>query len=450
MKGKSVVGLQTLIKALDEITVTQCVGQVASVRGHIIEGQGPAEALVLGGHAIVEMPKARVRCEIVGFSGRRAILSAFDPVEGVYPGAKLVFDPQPAAITPSANWLGRILDCFGEAVDGCPTPAQGAVSKPIRAAAPQAQSRARMGERIDVSVRALNAFTPLCRGQRMGLFAGSGVGKSVLMGMLARRAQADVIVIGLVGERGREVREFVEDALGQDGLARSVVIAATSDEPATRRRQAALTAFAVAEHFRDEGKHVLLLIDSVTRFAMAQREIGLAAGEPPTTKGYTPSVFAELPRLLERAGPGVQRPDGTPPGAITGVFTVLVDGGDMEEPVADAVRGILDGHIVMERAIAERGRYPAINILKSVSRAMPECCAPDEWELVRRARGLMASYDDMAELIRIGAYAAGSNTEVDAAIAANTGLETFLTQDKDEATTMADGFDQLKQVLEAT
>jgi flagellum-specific ATP synthase len=282
----------------------------------------------------------------------------------------------------------------------------------------------------------------------MGVFAGSGVGKSVLMSMLARGADADVIVIGLIGERGREVKEFIEDTLGEEGLKRAVLVIATSDEPAARRRLAAQYAACVAEHFRDEGKDVVLMLDSVTRFAMAQREIGLAAGEPPTTKGYTPSVFAELPRLLERAGPGVER-RGRKAGSITGIFTVLVDGDDHNEPVADAVRAILDGHLVMERRIAERGRYPAINVLKSISRLMPMCASPAENQLLGRARALLSAYADMEELIRIGAYKAGADAELDEAIRLRPGLESFLSQDRAMRFSADQTFAELEAVLSA-
>jgi flagellum-specific ATP synthase len=275
----------------------------------------------------------------------------------------------------------------------------------------------------------------------MGIFAGSGVGKSVLLSMLARNAAADVSVIGLVGERGREVQEFLQEDLGDEGLARSVVVVATSDEPALMRRQAAYLTLALAEYFRDADRQVLCMIDSVTRFAMAQREIGLAAGEPPTTKGYTPTVFTELPRLLERAGPG------TGDGAITAIFTVLVDGDDHNEPVADAVRGILDGHVVMERAIAERGRYPAVNVLKSVSRTMPRSCDPAYWPVVQAARQAMATYSDMEELIRLGAYRAGSSEEVDAAIRLNGPLEEFLRQGKEESTSLSHGYQRLAEIM---
>ncbi|KAF0177642.1 MAG: flagellum-specific ATP synthase, partial [Caulobacteraceae bacterium] len=305
--------------------------------------------------------------------------------------------------------------------------------------------RGRVGARLDLGVRALNIFAAVCRGQRMGIFAGSGVGKSVLLSMLSRGAEADVIVIGLIGERGREVREFIEDTLGEEGRRRAVVVVATSDEPAARRRLAAEQACAVAEHFRDEGKDVLLLLDSVTRYAMAGREIGLAAGEPPTTKGYTPSVFADLPRLLERAGPG---PVGAK-GSITGLFTVLVDGDDHNEPVADAVRGILDGHIVMERAIAERGRYPAINVLKSISRLMPMCHSPHENMLVGEAKKLLSAYTDMEELIRIGAYRAGADATLDKAIAQRPAIEAVLSQGRDEQSSIGDAFVMLEGALQS-
>jgi flagellum-specific ATP synthase len=276
----------------------------------------------------------------------------------------------------------------------------------------------------------------------MGIFAGSGVGKSSLMSMMAKRSELEVNVIGLVGERGREAREFVEDELGPEGMARSIVVVATSDEPPLVRRQAAYTTMAIAEFFRDEGRDVLCLMDSVTRFAMAQREIGLSAGEPPATKGYTPSVFAELPRLLERAGPGEEGR-----GSITGLFTVLVEGDDHNEPIADAVRGILDGHIVLDRAIAERGRFPAINLLRSVSRTMPGCNTPEHSSLVKRARGLIATYEDMAELIRLGAYRRGTDPQVEEAIRYYPALEAFLSQSKTERTTLEESLAALRDIV---
>jgi flagellum-specific ATP synthase len=326
---------------------------------------------------------------------------------------------------------------------------QGRAAYPIKAPPPPATRRARVGAKLDLGVRALNQFATCCAGQRMGIFAGSGVGKSTLLSMLAKNSDADAIVIGLIGERGREVKEFIEDDLGEEGLARSVVVAATSDEAPLVRRQAAYVAMTVAEQLRDQGLNVLLLMDSVTRFAMAQREIGLSAGEPPASKGYTPTVFAELPRLLERAGPGLEGACGAngKTGSITGLFTVLVEGDDHNEPVSDAVRGILDGHIVLERAIAERGRFPAINILKSVSRAMPGCNTGDEQSLISRARQPLTIYEDMAELIRLGAYKAGTNPEVDEAVRLYPQLEAFLAQSKTERAVLSEGYDALAAIL---
>lgn len=299
---------------------------------------------------------------MIGFSGENAVVMPFGGLDGVRRGCRAVIANAASQVRPSPAWLGRVVNAMGEPIDGKGPLVQGASPMPYRNSPPPAHSRKRVGPPLDLGVRGLNTFLTCCRGQRLGIFAGSGVGKSVLLSMLARNVDAAISVIGLIGERGREVQEFLQEDLGEEGLARSVVVVATSDEPALMRRQAAYLTLAIAEYFRDEDQDVLCLMDSVTRFAMAQREIGLSAGEPPTAKGYTPTVFTELPKLLERAGPG------TGDGTITAIFTVLVDGDDHNEPIADAVRGILDGHIVMQRAIAERGRYPAVNILKSVSR----------------------------------------------------------------------------------
>ncbi len=413
------------------------------VNGLILEASGPAEALILGARAEIDAEKP-LTGEIVGFRDGRALLIPYEAAESVRPGARVRFDATRPTVSPCNAWLGHVLDAFGKPLEHASLP-QGPTPRPIIAAPPPAHARSRVGARMDVGVRAINMFAALCRGQRMGVFAGSGVGKSVLLSMLARAAAADVIVIALVGERGREVNEFIEDTLGPEGRARSIVVVATSDETAAKRRMAPHTASAIAEHFRDEGKDVLLLVDSVTRFAMAQREIGLAAGEPPTTKGYTPSVFAELPRLLERAGPGHTGKKGS----ITGLFTVLVDGDDHNEPVADAVRGILDGHIVMERAIAEKGRYPAINVLKSISRLMPMCHADNENALVKRARALLPAYAQMEDLIRIGAYKAGADVELDEAIRLRASLEAVLNQGRDEFSTIEDSFARLDAALRA-
>jgi flagellum-specific ATP synthase len=423
----------------------QYIGRAMRVEGLRIEAAGPPQALVLGGAARLESPDGP-RAEVVGFEGDRAVLLACDPVEGLFPGAKVYLDPKPASVRPHDSWLGRVIDAFGDPVDGLGPLLEGARRRPLRASPPLPQARARVSDPLELGVRALDMFAPCGQGQRLGLFAGSGVGKSTLMSMLARNADADVVVIGLIGERGREVREFVEDTLGPDGLRRAVVVSATSDEPAPKRRRAAWMTLTIAEHFRDEGKRVLCLFDSVTRFAMAQREIGLAAGEPPTSRGYTPSVFSELPRLLERAGPGTVR-SGAGTGTITGLFTVLVDGDDHNEPIADAVRGILDGHVVLSRHIAERGRYPAIDILKSLSRLTPIIQPKDAQDLAARARRSMAAYADMEELIRLGAYTKGSDAETDDAIGRHGALEAFLTQDVDECDTAAIAAAKLADIL---
>ena len=405
---------------------------------------GAAGAISLGGQVRLSTTSGKqIPCEVVGFRDGRALVMPLGALDGVTLGTRADFHDRPAEIFPSKGWLGRVVDAFGKPADGKGPLPLGAVGYPLKASAPSAHTRARVGGKLDLGVRALNVFATCCKGQRMGIFAGSGVGKSILLAMLARNTDADAIVIGLVGERGRELKEFIEDDLGEEGLARSVVVAATSDEPALVRRQAAYMAMAIAEQLRDQGLHVLLLMDSVTRFAMAQREVGLSAGEPPASKGYTPTVFAELPRLLERAGPG---PSGNK-GSITGLFTVLVEGDDHNEPVADAVRGILDGHVVLDRAIAERGRYPAINVLRSISRSMPDCNSAEESALVSRARRLIALYDDMAELIRLGAYRRGSDNAVDEAMYYYPALDAFLAQGQTESTTLAEGYAALAKIL---
>jgi flagellum-specific ATP synthase len=438
--------LRALLKEIEALPTLTRFGRVARIEGLLVEVTGAAGAVSLGGTVRLTSSSGKhIPCEVVGFRDGRALLMPLGTLDGVSLGARADFDDRPAMIYPSRAWLGRVIDAFGRPTDGKGALPQGMVGYPLKAPAPSAHTRARVGGKLDLGVRALNVFATCCKGQRMGIFSGSGIGKSTLLAMLARNTDADAIVIGLVGERGRELKEFIEDDLGAEGLRRSIVVAATSDEPALVRRQAAYVAMAVAEQLRDQGLHVLLLMDSVTRFAMAQREIGLSAGEPPATKGYTPTVFAELPRLLERAGPGLEGSTGS----ITGLFTVLVEGDDHNEPISDAVRGILDGHIVLDRAIAERGRYPAINVLKSVSRAMPACNADDEQAIVMAARGQLAIYEDMAELIRLGAYKSGTNAEVDAAMKIYPQLEAFLAQKKDERASLADGYVALDAIAGA-
>ena len=439
--------MQSLIETVEGLPRLTRFGRVARVEGLLVEVTGASGAIGLGGRVRISGAAQReTPCEVVGFRDGRALAMPFGQLDGIALGARATFEESVSAIYPSHAWLGRVLDSFGQAKDGKGALPCGMDAYPLRASPPSAHARARIGGKLDLGVRALNAFATCCKGQRMGIFSGSGVGKSILLAMLARNTAADVTVIALVGERGRELKEFIEDDLGPEGLARSVIIAATSDEAALTRRQAAFVAMATAEYFRDSGAHVLLMMDSVTRFAMAQREIGLSAGEPPASKGYTPTVFAELPRLLERAGPGRA---GTT-GSITGLFTVLVEGDDHNEPISDAVRGILDGHIVLERAIAERGRYPAINVLKSVSRAMPQCNSESEQALILKARGQLAIYEDMAELIRLGAYRGGTNPEVDRAIQLYPQLESYLAQTKEERTTLEDGYASLSKILETS
>jgi flagellum-specific ATP synthase len=434
--------VKALAEQIGDIDGVNIYGRVVGVRGLMVEVAGPIHAMSVGARIVIETGGVRpIPCEVIGFSGSNAVVMPFAGLEGVRRGCRAVIANASGQVRPSEAWLGRVLNAMGEPIDGKGPLPQGASPMPFRNTPPPAHARKRVGHPLDLGVRALNTFLTCCRGQRLGIFAGSGVGKSVLLSMLARNVEAAISVIGLVGERGREVQEFLQDDLGEEGLARSVVVVATSDEPALMRRQAAYLTLAIAEHFRDEGKDVLCLMDSVTRFAMAQREIGLSAGEPPTAKGYTPTVFTELPKLLERAGPGIN--DGT----ITGIFTVLVDGDDHNEPIADAVRGILDGHVVMERAIAERGRYPAINVLKSVSRTMPKSADPAYLPVITEAKRVMATYADMEELIRLGAYRPGSSEEVDAAIKLHEPLETFLRQAKDEVTQLGEGYERLARIL---
>jgi flagellum-specific ATP synthase len=440
--------LSAAVRDVKLLSRVRCEGRVVAIEGLRIEVAGPVEALRLG--ALVRFgAKDGPRGELVGFAGERGVLLACDPLDGVTPGERVWFEGTADAVRPASSWLGRVMNAFAEPIDGLGSLHAGEHRRSVRAAPPNPQARARVDQRQALGVKALDVFTPCALGQRLGLFAGSGVGKSTLMSMLARHADADVVVIGLIGERGREVREFVEDTLGPDGLKRAVIVTATSDEAAPRRRRAAWLTLAIAEHFRDQGQRVICFLDSVTRFAMAQREIGLAAGEPPTTRGYTPSVFAELPKLLERAGPGLTVGPGERQGHITGLFTVLVDGDDHNEPVADAVRAILDGHITLSRSIAQRGRYPAVDVLKSVSRLTHLLQAPTQAELAGKARRLLALYADMEELVRIGAYARGADPQVDAAVRVQPELEAFLSQTTDAHISLDQAFADLAQALKS-
>jgi flagellum-specific ATP synthase len=432
-----------LISLVERIPEVKIFGRVRSIVGLRIEVEGLSSFVKIG--TICKIKKdifSYMRAEVSAIKDHIAILIPFGTVESIAAGALVELITRDNVIYPSESWLGRVLNAFGEPIDDKGLLSHGSVVYPINNPPPNAHKRGRVHQKLDLGVRSINTFTPCCDGQRMGIFAGSGVGKSVLLSMMAKFSSADVVVIGLIGERGREVQEFLQAYLGEEGLRRSVVVVATSDEPALVRRQGAYTTMTIAEYFRNQGKHVLCLIDSLTRLALAQREIGLSIGEPPTTRGYTPSVFAELPKLLERAGPGTLQQ-----GNITGLFSVLVEGSDMDEPIADAVRGILDGHIVLDRKIAERGRFPAINVLRSVSRTTMVCNTNEENELIRKARKYMALYEDMEELIRIGAYRKGSDPAVDKAIELSEAFEGFLHQRPDEQSTIDEGYKRLTNIL---
>lgn len=437
------VNIPNIRASLDRVSEHYFFGRVTAVQGLMVEVGGVQRAISVGGRCHLQARDGKsVVCEIVGFRDDRALLMPFGSLDGIGIGSKAEIADAAPVIYPDATWLGRVVNAMGEPIDGGPPLQIGSVPHLLRGSPPPAHQRRRVGAKIDLGVGALNTFLTCCRGQRMGIFAGSGVGKSVLLSMLSRYTASDVNVIGLIGERGREVQEFIEDNLGEEGLRRSIVVVATSDEPPLMRRQAAYLTMALAEYFRDAGNEVLCMMDSVTRFAQAQREIGLSAGEPPASKGYTPTVFSELPKLLERAGPGIE---GT--GNITGLFTVLVEGDDHNEPVADAVRATLDGHIVLDRSIAERGRYPAVNILRSISRTMPDCNSEFENALVTRARSLLARYEDMAEMIRLGAYREGSDAGVDEAMRYYPALEAFLSQPIGQPMRLEEGYRALAEII---
>jgi flagellum-specific ATP synthase len=413
-------------------------GRVSDLIGLIVECTG-LEAEV-GEVCTVAAGRNRppVPAEVVGFRGGRTLLMPLGEMHGIAPGRAVTATGDAMRVPVGDELLGRVLDGLGRPIDGMPPPA-GAPLRSTLGSPPDPLSRPRITDRLALGVRALDALVPCGRGQRLGIFAGSGVGKSSLLGMIARASTAEVNVIALVGERGREVREFVERDLG-DALSRSVVVVATSDQPALVRIKAAFAATAIAEHFRDRGADVMLMMDSVTRVAMAQREVGLAVGEPPATRGYTPSVFALLPRLLERSGM-------SPDGAITALYTVLVDGDDMNEPIADAARSILDGHVVLTRELAHAGHYPAIDVLQSVSRLAGELGPRDIQDAGRSLRRLLAAHREKEDLIAIGAYQAGADPVVDEAIRKRGGIDAFLQQRAEEPSTLADADDVLLSLV---
>ena len=428
--------LRTQVRHLPPV---QRVGAVTGMAGLIIESEGPNVGL--GDLCQVRSSRTdfSVRAEVVGFREHRILLMPLGETHGMHVGCEVVACERTPLPRLGPELLGRVLDAYGRPFDGLGMlPLDRAAAQ--NSAPPHPLRRQRIRDPLATGVRAIDTFIPMGRGQRLGLFAGSGVGKSTLLGMIARGAAADVVVVGLVGERGREVREFIEKDLGPEGLRKSVVVVATSDTPAPVRLRAAFTATAIAEAYRSEGRSVLLLMDSITRFAMAQREIGLATGELPATRGYTPSVFAMLPRLLERAGTGER-------GDITALYTVLVEGDDLNEPVTDAVRGILDGHIVLSRSLANFNHYPAIDVLDSVSRLSRDICSPEELETAGRAREHLALFRKNEDMVTIGAYQKGASAALDQAVLLHEPLRRFLRQGVDEVTPRAESFSRLRQIL---
>lgn len=423
---------------LENINSIRVSGKVLEVIGLIVEVSGLSASIGEICQIVVSQDKV-TPAEVVGFRQNRTLLMPLGTLDGVAPGCEVRATGRTHQVKVGSGILGRVLDGLGYPLGEQKLDYPGRWM-PVTNSPPNPMKRKRISEVLVTGVKAIDALLTCGQGQRLGIFAGSGVGKSTLLGMIARRSNADVNVIALIGERGREVLDFLEKDLGNEGLARSVVVAATSDQPALVRIKGAFVATAIAEYFRDQGKKVMLMMDSVTRFAMAQREVGLAIGEPPATKGYTPSVFALLPKLLERSGNSEK-------GSITALYTVLVDADDMNEPIADAVRGILDGHIVLSRDLAARNHYPAIDIGHSVSRLMTEITDSEHQSLAQRLREVMATYQKMEDIINIGAYQKGSNPEVDEAIKLYPKIVSFLRQDVDEHFSFADSLRQLREIF---
>jgi flagellum-specific ATP synthase len=432
--------LQRLAQAISRADLHRRHGRVSDLIGLIVEATGLEAEVGEVCEIATGRGRAPVPAEVVGFRKRRTLLMPLGELHGIGPGNVVTATGEPVRVPVGDELLGRVLDGLGGPLDQGEELPEGRV-RSADGSPPDPLERPRIRERVGLGVRALDGMVPCGRGQRLGIFAGSGVGKSSLLGMIARSTTADINVICLVGERGREVREFIERDLG-DALAHSVVVVATSDQPALVRIKAALTATSIAEHFRDRGQDVLLMMDSVTRFAMAQREVGLAIGEPPATRGYTPSVFALLPKLLERSGTAAR-------GSITGLYTVLVDGDDMNEPIADAVRSILDGHVVLTRELAHAGHYPAIDVLQSVSRLVGEISAPDVATAAQEVRSLLAAWHDKRDLIAIGAYERGSDPLVDRALELKPAIDDFLRQPVDAPSTTEQADDGLLELVAA-
>lgn len=424
---------------LDSLQPIQLAGKVVKVAGIIAEGHGPG--LSVGSLCSVKDSQGLdVQAEVIGFKDKRVIIMPFGEMRGIKPGSRIVDISKKPTVPVGKAYLGRVIDGLGRPIDGKGL-IRGTTEYPIYGNILNPLKREVISDVIDVGVRSINSLITMGKGQRIGIMSGSGVGKSVLMGMIAKNTDADVTVIGLIGERGREVREFVERSLGDDGLKKSIVIAATSDSPALVRIRGAYLATTMAEYFRDQGLDVILIMDSITRFAMSLREVGLAAGEPPSAKGYTPSVFAQMPKLLERAGTIEGR------GSITGIYNVLVEGDDMNEPIADSVRSIVDGHIVLSRTLAHRGHYPAVDVLASISRVMKDIITPEHRDNVNRLIKTLATYKEAEDLINIGAYVDGSDIEIDFAKKMIGEINSFLEQEIDEKISFSAGLSQLNNLF---
>jgi len=433
------IDVQRLKALIDSAPNYKMIGRISRVAGLVVESLGPAARV--GELCRIHSAETgeRSRAEVIGFNENRVLLMPLATTTGIKLGDVVEATGTLPTAAVSPELLGRVIDGLGEPIDGQP-PVKPEAYYPIHGAPPNPMERVSIDEIFSTGIRAIDSMLTCGVGQRIGVFAGSGVGKSTLLGMIARRSCADVNVISLVGERGRELSAFIENDLGPEGLARSVIVISTSDNPPLIRMRAALTATAIAEYFRDLGANVMLMMDSVTRFAMAQREVGLSAGEPPSSKGYTPSVFAMLPQLMERAGKFRR-------GSITAIYTVLVEGDDMNEPIADAVRGILDGHVVLSRKLAAKNHYPAIDALASVSRLMKELVTAEQNQLAGKIRDLMATYNEAEDLINIGAYASGSNPRIDQAIAFHDAIETFLKQPVSEVCDHGKALEGMAQIF---
>ena len=414
--------MNSLSQELSKIRNHSFYGKVTSIQGLLITVRGIDQLVSIGSRCVIETRSGEVCSgEVIGFKENETLVMSFYDLEGVGLGCRVIVEETESEIYPDESWLGRILNPMGEPIDGKGPLIRGEVPYKLRSSPPLASERSRLGTKIDLGVRSINTFITCCRGQRMGIFSGSGIGKSTLLAMMARNTNAEVNVIGLIGERGREVRDFIEEALGEEGLKKAVVVVATSNSPSLVRLKSAFVATAIAEWFRDQGKKVVFMMDSSTRFARAQREIGLAIGEPPARQGYPPSVFYQIPRLMERTGNNEH-------GSITALYTILVQGGDMEEPIADEVRGILDGHIILNRELGARNHWPAIDILPSLSRVMNGIVADQHNAAAAKLREVLANYEKQRDLILLGAYQYGTDPKTDYAIDKIDEVEAFLKQ----------------------